>query len=62
MSRKAYVFSDSKIFIDGISPVALLASNRWPNRVKAVCTPDDLAEDARSGHYGAQSVDGLVGW
>lgn len=51
MSRKASVLSDSKIFRDGISPIArqwlLRARSDWPK-----CTLDDFAEYA-GGHCGA---------
>jgi hypothetical protein len=39
MSRKANVFSDSKIFIEGISPVVLLASIARPGWIRAAIYP-----------------------
>lgn len=55
MSRKASVFSLSKIFIEGISPVGwvsgLISRARKPQGARP--TLDDLAEDT-AGHCGAQ--------
>lgn len=49
MSRKANVFSDSKIFIEGISPVTCLVEETRASGEPLV-TLDDLAEDAAGSH------------
>jgi hypothetical protein len=48
MSRNANVFSDSKIFIDGISPATGLAIGEAWIGVRSGYTLDDLAEDTCS--------------
>jgi hypothetical protein len=54
MSRKAYVFSLSKSFMDGISPAGsgqIVIAQHLSHR-RAVPTLDDLAENARGCHVG----------
>jgi hypothetical protein len=75
MSRKARVFSDSKSFIDGISPGTIqLVENRRIQRFSTIHALDDLAEDTRRCHVefyccrvggggGGEMVgDALCGW
>jgi len=59
MSRKAYVLSLSKSFMDGISPAGVVRGIAQYQSITSAacgvavyCTFDDLAKDARGCHIG----------